>query len=56
MRNGGLSMPMGRRIGFARPDIAAFTDFWFSEPIVAPLFGFDGDWRQSLVKRSLNSE
>jgi hypothetical protein len=38
---------------FCAPDIAAFTDFWFSEPMPAPLFDFEGDWRQSLVERPL---
>lgn len=36
---------------FCAPDVAAFTDFWFSEPMLAPKFGYDGDWRQSLVER-----
>ncbi|MEP3256410.1 MAG: hypothetical protein ABJL55_07415 [Roseibium sp.] len=36
---------------FCKPDVAAFTDFWFAEPKSAPSFGFEGDWRQSLTKR-----
>lgn len=36
---------------FCEPDIAAFTDFWFSEPIPAPSFGFTGDWRTSRIER-----
>ncbi len=36
---------------FCAPDVAAFTDFWFAEPCPAPLFGFSGDWRRSLVER-----
>lgn len=36
---------------FCEPDVAAFTDFWYSEPIAAPSFGFDGDWRTSLMER-----
>lgn len=36
---------------FCEPDVAAFTDFWFSEPVGAPSFGFDGDWRTSLTER-----
>ena len=36
---------------FCAPNVAPFTDFWFSEPIGAPLFGFDGDWKSSLAER-----
>lgn len=36
---------------FCEPNVAAFTDFWFSEPKRAPDFEFDGDWRKSLTKR-----
>lgn len=36
---------------FCAPNVAAFTDFWFSEPVDAPTFGFDGDWKTSLVER-----
>ncbi len=36
---------------FCEPDIAAFTDFWFSEPMPAPNFGFSGDWRTSRTER-----
>ncbi|EFO33230.1 conserved domain protein [Roseibium sp. TrichSKD4] len=36
---------------FCVPDVAAFTDFWFSEPKPAPTFNFDGDWSQSLTER-----
>jgi hypothetical protein len=37
---------------FFPPDVAAFTNFWWQEaPVPAPRFGFDGDWRQSLVER-----
>lgn len=41
----------GQANWFCAPDIAPRTDFWFSEPIPAPGFGFTGDWRQSLVER-----
>ncbi|MEP3428856.1 MAG: hypothetical protein ABJN98_09270 [Roseibium sp.] len=41
----------GKANWFCEPDVAAFTDFWFQEPKPAPDFGFDGDWRESLVKR-----
>jgi len=36
---------------FCEPDVAPFTNFWFAESPVAPDFGFDGDWRQSLTER-----
>lgn len=39
---------------FCAPDTAPFTDFWFSEPVSAPDFGFNGDWRESLVERQLS--
>ncbi|WP_407059116.1 hypothetical protein ACKZDW_13210 [Ralstonia syzygii subsp. celebesensis] len=38
---------------FLAPNVAAFTNFWFSEPVSAPHFGFNGDWRHSLVERPL---
>ncbi|WP_175786331.1 hypothetical protein [Burkholderia cenocepacia] len=36
---------------FLAPNVAAYTDFWFSEPVRAPSFGFVGDWRASLTER-----
>lgn len=36
---------------FCAPNVAAFTDFWYSEPLLAPDFGFEGDWRESLTER-----
>lgn len=36
---------------FLAPNVAAHTSFWFSEPVLAPAFGFAGDWRQSLTER-----
>ncbi len=36
---------------FLAPNVAPYTDFWFSEPVPAPRFGFVGDWRHSLVTR-----
>ncbi|KIP99080.1 hypothetical protein RU07_20630 [Agrobacterium tumefaciens] len=36
---------------FSGPDVKPFTAFWFSEPIPAPSFGYDGDWRKSLIER-----
>ena len=41
----------GQAHWFPAPNVAPFTDFWFSEPVPAPNFGFDGDWRKSLVER-----
>ena len=42
----------GEAYWFPAPNVAAFTDFWFAEPVKAPTFGFDGDWKSSLVERS----
>jgi hypothetical protein len=36
---------------FCSPDVAGFTDFWYSEPVPAPTFGFEGDWRRSIAER-----
>jgi len=36
---------------FMSPTVAAFTDFWFVDHVNAPLFGYEGDWRESLTKR-----
>lgn len=33
------------------PNVMPFTDYWFSEPIPAPSFGYLGNWRKSLVER-----
>ena len=33
------------------PDIAAFTNFWYSDQILAPSYDFVGDWRESLTER-----
>ncbi|MBU9534523.1 hypothetical protein KTE49_29245 [Burkholderia multivorans] len=41
----------GHAYWYLAPDVAAFTDFWFSESKPAPTFGFVGDWRTSLVER-----
>lgn len=40
---------------YCEPNIVAFTDFWFSEPLEAPSFGYTGDWRQSLIERPSNA-
>ena len=37
---------------FCAPNVAPFTDFWFSEPVDAPTFGFDGDYKTSLIDRA----
>ena len=36
---------------FGSPNVAPFTNFWFAESERAPLFGYDGDWRESLTTR-----
>jgi hypothetical protein len=41
----------GKAHWFKSPNVAAFTDFWFTESEQAPLFGYSGDWRESLTKR-----
>jgi hypothetical protein len=41
----------GKAHWFREPNIVPYTQFWFSESVVAPLFGFAGDWRDSLTKR-----
>jgi len=41
----------GQAHWFCLPDVKPFTDFWFTEPIPAPVFGFSGDWKESLTER-----
>lgn len=41
----------GKAHWYCAPNVAAFTDFWFQESHEAPIFGFTGDWRKSLVER-----
>ena len=36
---------------YCAPDVAAFTDFWFSDRMPAPTFGYTGDYKQSLTER-----
>jgi hypothetical protein len=36
---------------FLAPNVAAFTKFWFSDPVPAPNFGYVGDWKKSLTER-----
>jgi hypothetical protein len=36
---------------FMAPDIKPFTDFWFTDQARAPLFDYEGDWRESLTTR-----
>ena len=45
----------GKANWFCAPDVKAFTNFWFSEPVPAPTFGFAGDWKKSLVERPAKS-
>ncbi len=33
------------------PGVTPVTRFWYPASAPAPDFGFDGDWRQSLVER-----
>lgn len=40
----------GQAHWYCEPDVAAFTSFWHAESLPAPLFGFDGDWRASLIE------
>ena len=41
----------GKAHWFKAPNVAAFTDFWFTESEQAPLFGYSGDWRESLTRK-----
>jgi hypothetical protein len=41
----------GQAHWFMAPNIAPFTDFWFTDLVPAPLFGYEGDWRESLTTR-----
>lgn len=41
----------GKAHWFKSPNVAAFTDFWFTVSEQAPLFGYSGDWRESLTRR-----
>jgi len=41
----------GQAHWYCMPNVAAFTSFWYAEQLQAPTFGFDGDWRESLVER-----
>lgn len=45
----------GKAHWFLEPNVSAFTDLWFAEAVVAPDFGFDGDWRKSLVEKPVES-
>jgi hypothetical protein len=36
---------------FKSPKVGAFTNFWFTESELAPLFGYEGDCRESLTRR-----
>jgi hypothetical protein len=41
----------GKAHWFNAPNVVPFTGFWFADQETAPLFGYEGDWRQSLTKR-----
>jgi hypothetical protein len=41
----------GQAHWFMAPNIAPFTDFWFTEQVPAPPFDYEGDWRESLTAR-----
>jgi hypothetical protein len=41
----------GKAYWFTAPDIKPFTEFWFTDHIQAPLFGYEADWRESLTAR-----
>jgi len=45
----------GQANWFGEPNVAPHTDFWLNLPQRAPLFGFKGNWRKSLVKRPRTS-
>jgi hypothetical protein len=34
---------------FKSPNVVPFTAFWFADQETAPLFGYEGDWRESLT-------
>ena len=33
------------------PNVAPFTDFWYSDQVPAPSFGYSGNWKESLTER-----
>jgi hypothetical protein len=41
----------GKAHWYCEPDVAAFTNFWFTEQVAAPAFGYTGDYMQSLTER-----
>jgi hypothetical protein len=41
----------GQAHWFMAPNIAPFTDFWFTDHVPAPHFDYQGDWRESLTAR-----
>jgi hypothetical protein len=38
---------------FKSPNVVPFTAFWFAEQEAARLYGFAGDWRESLTMKPL---
>jgi len=46
----------GQAHWYLTPDIAAFTNFWYSDQVLAPNYDFVGDWRESLTERPPHSQ
>lgn len=36
------------------PNVAPFTNFWYSEQVPAPSYGYSGNWKESLTERPDN--
>jgi hypothetical protein len=45
----------GQAHWYLAPDVAAFTKFWYCDQVLAPSYGFAGNWRESLTERPTNS-
>ncbi|TCT41133.1 hypothetical protein [Martelella mediterranea] len=41
----------GKAHWYCKPRAAAFTTFWYADMTDAPIFGYDGDWKESLQER-----
>ncbi|WP_238592594.1 hypothetical protein [Comamonas testosteroni] len=41
----------GQAYWYCEPDVASSTDFWFSEKVAAPTFGYAGEYEASLTPR-----
>ena len=44
----------GQANWFCAPNVAAYTDFWFADPVPAPDFDYTGDRRNILKERTIN--